>query len=221
MSIYEEQALTEAANVIGRYVEQESFAPRLVVDLEGIAVSKAKGHPRMDHTSATDLALVMKSVQNVLKERAVGEMTRFDYGRVTLDTDGLWGRNAWRALDIPQIVFCALTSQDATLQTTVAGPVAAMAIYFDPALVGTLPVMDRNTGRPRVDDLGDIMVKPDQFARRGYVGIVRTFPTLEDAEQELNELRQAVSALARPTDEELEDDGAISDIPKGADLTAL
>lgn len=211
-----EAIVQRAANVISEYVHPETLAPNHAVSLQKLIVDKAQAHPRLDARDPRDLELVARSVRKVLAARANDSLTRFDRGRVVLDLQGEHGNMAWTSQE-PQIVFCALTSQDSMVEGA-----EAMALYFDPQLVGQKPVMDRATGQPQVNrDTGEYLTKPDQWAAAGYVAIVKTFDSIAAADEALVDLQSAVRTLATPAPGEEEDETEVEVPEPGADLMAL
>jgi hypothetical protein len=185
-----------AEGVIGRYVETDTLAQRSKIDLAAIVADKA-AQAGLDLTDAGDMELAVRSIQNVLKERAVNEMTRLD--RVCLDLDGAHGNQAWLATDLPSIVFCAIKSADKAISKQANGTtVRAIAVYFDPALAGLTQYTFRD---------GTQVQRPNQYEPSAYTSIVATFESVADAESARLELQQAVQTIARPmTDTSLDDD---------------
>tara|TARA_R110000803_G_scaffold56935_3_gene114560 strand:- start:59 stop:751 length:693 start_codon:yes stop_codon:yes gene_type:complete len=194
--------LDEAEGVLGRYVETDTLAQRSNVDMTALVSAKVQ-QARLDIDDAGDRELAIRSVQNVLKERAVNELTRLD--RVFLDLDGSHGNQAWCAEDMTAIVFCAITSADKTIsQMSSDGPVRALAVYFDAKLAGTKPYTMRD---------GTTVQRPDQYNPSAYTSIVATFGSVADAELARVELAQAVQTIARPMT-----DSALQADPNRADL---
>ena len=108
-----EEALDEAEGVLSRFIDPATGAPHQSVDLDRLARRKAE-QVGMDPKDADDVQLAMASIQNVLKERAVNELTRLD--RVYLDLNGEHGNKAWMSTDAPSIAFAALKSTDRAIQ---------------------------------------------------------------------------------------------------------
>ena len=194
--------LDEAEGIVGRYVETDTLNQREHVDMSTLVNAKI-GQARLDQNDPGDRELAVRSIQNVLKERAVNEMTRLD--RVILDLDGSHGNMAWLAQDVPAIAFCALTSADKTMsQMSSVGTVRAIAVYFDPKNAGTKPYTLRD---------GTTVQRPDQYELSGYTSIVATFGSVADAITARKELEQAVQTIARPiTDSALQADPARTDL---------
>jgi hypothetical protein len=179
--------LDSAEGVISKYVETDTLAQRSKIELSAIVADKA-AQAGLDMSDSGDAELAVRSIQNVLKERAVNEMTRLD--RVVLDLDGSYGSQTWLATDVPSIVFCAVKSADKAIARHSGGnPVRAIAVYFDPALAGT-----REYTRPD----GTSVQRPNQYEPSAYTSIVGTFGSVADAESARNELANAVRTVARP-----------------------
>ena len=222
----EEQGIDEAVAVLEQFVtlsaDYQSVAdggtgtlqhPKEAISFDQFVAAKCVAHPRLDHTAMQDLDLMRRAMQKVLADRATDEMTRLD--RVTLDTEGAYGNQPWLATDVPQVVFCALTSQDVSFVTPSGVKAQAMALWFDPEVAGTWqPKPDRVTGEIR-------QPIPNKWAPEGYTEIVGLYTTVEAANEAQAELRRAVRTLATPPFVESED-GESGDVPDvGAILTAL
>lgn len=173
--------LDAAEAVLARYCDVESLRPTHLVSLDAIVRQRAEAHPQLDHTSSHDLTLVMSRLRNTLKERAVAPMTRLD--RVHLDLAGEHGTRAWAA-DVPAIVFCSLTSQDTLFN---AGRQQALAVWFDPTCAGFVTAKARS---------GELYTKPNVYAPDGYVAIVGSFASIEDAVEAREELNRAVLTIS-------------------------
>lgn len=203
--------LDAAEGIIGRFVDPAGLTPNTKVDLTELVASKA-AQAGLDMSDEGDRALVLSTVQETLKERCVNSLTRLD--RVVLDLDGAYGRRAWMATDVPAIVFAAVTSKDSSIQRAGNGsPVRAIAVYFEPSLVGS---------RPYTSKTGETVQRPDVYDASGYISIVATYGSVAEAKRDRAELMGAVTTVARPlTDSAIEDDPIRSVGVVGRDTSAL
>lgn len=185
-----EEALDEAEGILSRFIDVATEAPRTVISMDDLAADKAVA-AGLNPKDADDLTLAARSIQNVIKERCVNEITRLD--RTYLDLTGKHGRKAWMSVDTPSIAFCALKSTDATIQRHAPDDTSkarALAVYFDPQLAGTRNKKDRRTG--------DWISVPDQYSASGYIAIVGVYASVADAEAAKQELYQAIEVIAQP-----------------------
>lgn len=195
------EALDEAEGLLGRFVQPEDLTPRTCISIDDLAAEKA-AQAGMDASDPDDLLLAARSIQNVLKERCVAELTRLD--RVCLDLSDETGGKGYLSFDIPSIVFCAVRSGDGLIQRHAPDPtskVRALAVYFDPTLVGRRTFTSRATG--------ELVAKPDVYDPNGYVAIVSTFTTVAEAEQARDELSQAVRQIQRDVSDTAGEDDPI------------
>lgn len=193
------EGLDEAEGFLGRFVQPCDLTPRSVISIDELASEKAV-QAGLDPSDADDLLLAARSIQNVLKERCVAEITRLD--RVCLDLSDETGGRGYLSLDLPSIVFCAVRSGDGLLQRHAPDPtskVRALAVYFDPSLVRIKYFTSRATG--------ELVAKPDVYDPSGYVAIVQVFTTVADAESARDELSRAVRQIQQdPSNSAHEDD---------------
>jgi len=194
-----EESLDEAEGIVSRFIDPATYAPRQVIDLTQLATDKCLA-VGLDASDQDDMLLATRSIQGVLKERSVAEITRLN--RVYLDLDGEHGNKAWMSVDTPSIAFCALKSTDATIQRhapDATSKVRALAIFFDPQLAGTRNRKDKRTG--------EWISVPNEYSASGYLGVVGVYHSIADAEAARDELTQAIRVIQRPASETaLEDD---------------
>lgn len=192
------EALDQAEAFLSQFVDPTDLTPRVTISIEALATEKAR-QAGLDPSNADDLHLAARSIQNVLKERCVAELTRLD--RVCLDLSNETGGKGYLSFEHPSIVFCAVRSGDGLLQRHAPGklPVRALAVYFDPSLVSTMTSVSKKTGQP--------YSRPSQYDPNGYVAIVECFGSVAQAEAARDELTRAVAAIQRPiSDTAYEDD---------------
>lgn len=176
----QDSALTEAQAEIEHYVKADTLAPITAISLESLAITKAQASRTMNHTDSHDLALAFRKVQHLVKELCVSTDHRLG-DRVHLDLTGEGGRMAWASTSIPSICFLVLPSTSSLYK---ARQQVALAVYFDPSLVGKTVYKPKRGGPP--------IERPDQYDSRGYISIVRTFASIDDAEEAQTELARAV-----------------------------
>lgn len=201
------ETLDEVEAVLAHYVLLENdMKPIEHVSLMAMAVERAKDHPLYSHANDDDVVTMYERLQGAMKELSVNEMTRLD--RVHLDLTGDGDVPAWQSTSIPSIAFARLRSTDSLYQE---GRQVAIAVYFDPALVGTRHV-EGKTGW---------YSKPDVYDPLGYTAVVRSFATVDHARRAKADLERALQTLRtlKVTDTALEDDPIRScDVDQSEDL---
>ena len=188
--------LDMAEAVLERFIDPVNRTPVFAVDPTEIVVrhSEANRVPQ-----GQSLAIY----QGRLKSLATGARTRIDQGRVSLDLDGIAGGRLWsvpgpvsgqdrfgndhsdEGSSIPQIVFCSL---DFDSPMFVAGEVEAIAIHYLP---GT-KVVTKN----RVAD-GVAYQVSDDYLEGGYLGVARTYRNLTEANEDREDLSQAIRTYGK------------------------
>ncbi len=186
------ESLDDAEAVLHQYLDDD-MRPHSIVSMQAMAEARALAHPRLNHLNPKDVVLTFKRVQGALKELCVDELTRLD--RVHLDLTGELDVPAWQSTEVPAIVFCALRSTDSMYREDAQ---EALAVYFDPALVAE---------RFSKAKSGAVYSKPDVYDARGYVTVVRSFASMEAAEDAKADLEQALRVVRAPvTDTALAED---------------
>jgi len=188
------EELDQAEAVLAHYLSlDDRMRPHVKFDLEKVAFERTQAHPRLDVKEPSDVELVMSKLRGALKELCVNDLTRLD--RVVLDLDGNGDCPPWQSSVLPAIAFAALRSTDSMF---VAKQCEAIAVYFDPALVGVRNSQTRE---------GVWYSKPDVYDSEGYVAVCRKFKSKARANEARQELEQACAAIRRPTgDTALEED---------------
>lgn len=173
-------ALDEVTGIIERYDPVRQVA----LDLADFAPKFAARQPR---PMRPDRALAM--VQGMVMQFCNSADTRIE--RVSYDTDPLvpgWAQTR-NALDvngdgITQVVFACIPEGTPFFK---AGEREAMAVAYYPA--STYGVRDRLTG--------DNITLPSSFDRRGYSHVIRWFGSFTEADDEAQQLIQALRTFAR------------------------
>jgi hypothetical protein len=212
---YEAEQVDEATGVVEQYVEPDTLAPRPAFDLNVLALRKVAADPNRKVGFGPDEAWGMYRVQELLARKAnfdrFGQAVCLHEGDVE-PSDELWPNMAVYHTDRPRIVFVSVTGNDVGLQQMAGHDVCGAAVYFDPSLVGRIPVerpsgqIDPQTGKelwvqkyarnPAGDPIP--MTQPDRFNPAGYVSVVRFFSTIPQLTEAQAELARAVEVIDAP-----------------------
>jgi len=187
------EALDRAEAILERYVVPANLAPVFEVNPDSVIASYSE-----QNRVPTKQALGM--YQSGLKSLCTSERTRFEGGRVSLDTSGLAAGRTWSVpgpvrssnekgedftdheLVIPQIVFCSLSLDSAMY---VPNEVEAVAVHYLPGTRVVTKIRKRDGVPYQVSD---------DYVEGGYLGIARTFASAFDAKDARDELVSAVRA---------------------------
>lgn len=180
------EAVDEAMGPVALYglaSPDGGFAPIFEASVEALVERARQANPHMPK----GVALIR--VQEALMRAVRSQVSRL--GSVSLDFDGIaWPRvfavhDEVGGFGIPQIVFGALP-ESANLYRE--GVCEAVAVYYLPP----------DEGRPVVNKVsGAEEVWSNDFEPSGYLGIVRKFASVSEAEAARVELAQAIKAIGR------------------------
>jgi hypothetical protein len=199
------EAVDEAMGPVALYglaSPDGGFAPIYEASVEALVERARTANPQLPQ----GVALIR--VQESLMRTVRSQITRL--GSVSLDFDGVAHPRTFAVYDevggyaVPQIVFGALP-ENASLYRE--GVCEAIAVYYLPPDEGR-PVVNKVTGAEEV--------WTNDFYASGYLGIVRKFATVADAEDARVSLGRAISAIGRQASayEPFGDDA--DDTPTGA-----
>ena len=185
----------EAEAIISQYVNPANdYAPHDLWPMQPQAEAWAMADPRFDHTKPSDVRRKLRNIQKGIKELCVDPNTRLE------PTDSVVLRLTESELpdyldpDSPRIRFANMLS---TNRSYIADHREAVAVYFDPKMVGVKWKSTRH---------GEHMV-PDQFDAAGYTHIVRWFGSEVAAKQAAESLQRAIVLTRRDnTDSAIEED---------------
>lgn len=242
---YEQEQRDEATGVVEQYVEPDTKAPRPACDLNVLVERKLIADPNRTAGNQLDKQWAMFRIQELLMRKA--NFDKFErpvvlhMGAEPIDGDpddtGVpesqrWDNMAPWHTARPRIAFISLGSSDVGLQELAGHPVMGAAVYFDPTLVGRIPVerasgrIDPATGKEqwvqkwaRNSD-GELipMTQPDRFNASGYIAVVRFFSTIPQIQEAHAELARAVQVIDAPPVEEGEPDVEYGDLSEAENL---
>lgn len=199
------EAVDEAMGPVALYgfaSPEGGFAPSYEVSVDTLVERARTANPRLPK----GLALVR--VQETMMRICRSQISRL--GSVSLDFDGVAHPRTWGVYDevggygVPQIAFGALP-EDANLYQE--GVCEAIAVYYLPPDEGR-QVVNKVTGAEEV--------WTNDFSASGYLGIVRKFATVADAEDARVSLARAISAIGRQASAYEPFGGEDDDTPIGA-----
>lgn len=180
------EAVDEAMGPVALYgfaSPEGGFAPSYEASVEALVKRARTANPHMPK----GVALIR--VQEALMRTCRSQISRL--GSVSLDFDGIAHPRTFAVYDevggcgVPQIVFGALP-EEAHLYRE--GVCEAIAVYYLPPDEGR-PVVNKVTGAEEV--------WTNDFYASGYLGIVRKFATVTEAEDARVSLGRAISAIGR------------------------
>ena len=232
---YEQAEVDAATGIIEAFVEPDTKAPRPAFDITRLAVMKCTADPRRNPSNPQDLAYAMFRVQELLRSKAVydkfeqpvvlpvgDDESESVYGDLPWPTAAPWHTSA------PRIVFCAVSSTDAGLHTLAGHAISGIALYFDPALVGRIPVRVKNQQGEWVQDFyrdpqtGELIAKtePDKFNPLGYIACVGSYASIPTTMEARQDLMRAITVLTTPPVDDTEPEfGSLDEAENMPDLS--
>jgi len=186
------EGVNEAVTEIAKYVNPDGGLPIFAVNgsLDTVCAKYA---------AANDITpeLALEAVQLTLKARCEAKMTR--RGRVSLDFDGdgfqyddegdVTYHRKWGVANTSQIVFTAIKT---SAPSFIKGKQEVMAVFYEPPMP-----KDESNRRWRKDKFtGESFEVSDDFFVGGYLGIVRWFGSVAEADEARELLSAAVTQIA-------------------------
>lgn len=187
------EGVNQAVTEIAKYVNPDGGLPIFAVN-GSMAIICEKFALANDVTEE----IALEAVQANLKTRCEEKMTR--RGRVSLDFDGdgfqynddgdVTYHRKWGVAGTSQIVFAAMKT---TSPNFVKGQREVMAVFYEPPM----PNGKQHNRRFRKDRFtGETFELCDDYFVGGYLGIVRWFASVADADEARAELSAAVTQIA-------------------------